>query len=65
MMPNLSDTPELRTQLDSLLPARASEIVICPDAGHAFHADYRPSYQKAAAEDGWARLLAWFARHLA
>ena len=45
--------------------ARASEIVIYPEAGHAFHADYRPSYQKTAADDGWARLLAWFARHLA
>ena len=30
------------------------------DAGHAFHADYRPSYRKAEAEDGWQRMLAWF-----
>jgi carboxymethylenebutenolidase len=42
----------------------ASEIVVYPDASHAFHADYRPSYHKAAAEDGWQRLTAWFARHL-
>ncbi|MGP1682504.1 MAG: dienelactone hydrolase family protein, partial [Giesbergeria sp.] len=35
--------------------ARASEFVVYPDAPHAFHADYRPSYRKAAAEDGWAR----------
>lgn len=40
--------------------ARASEIVVYPDAGHAFHADYRPSYRQAAAEDGWKRTLAWF-----
>lgn len=32
------------------------EIVIYPDAPHAFHADYRPSYRKEAAEDGWQRL---------
>ena len=33
-----------------------SEIVIYPDTPHAFHADYRPSYRKEAAEDGWKRL---------
>jgi carboxymethylenebutenolidase len=40
--------------------AKKSEFVIYPDAQHAFHADYRPSYQKAAADDGWKRCLAWF-----
>ena len=40
--------------------ARASRFVIYPDAPHAFHADYRPSYRKEAAEDGWTRSLAWF-----
>ena len=40
-----------------------SEIVIYPDAGHAFHADYRPSYRKGPAEDGWKRLLQWFKTH--
>jgi carboxymethylenebutenolidase len=39
--------------------AKASEFVVYPEAPHAFHADYRPSYRKAAAEDGWQRLLAW------
>ena len=39
------------------------EIVIYPDVGHAFHADYRPSYRKDAAEDGWKRALAWFRRY--
>lgn len=42
----------------------ASELVLYPDAPHAFHADYRPSYRKDAAEDGWKRALAWFARYL-
>jgi len=36
-----------------------SEIHVYPDAPHAFHADYRPSYRKDAAEDGWKRLQAW------
>ncbi len=40
---------------------KASELVVYPDAPHAFHADYRPSYRKADADDGWRRCLAWFA----
>jgi carboxymethylenebutenolidase len=40
-----------------------SEIVIYQNAGHAFYADYRPSYRKAAAEDGWSRLQEWFTDH--
>jgi carboxymethylenebutenolidase len=43
--------------------AEKSEFVIYPDAPHAFHADYRPSYVKAAADDGWQRCLAWFKAH--
>jgi carboxymethylenebutenolidase len=39
--------------------ARKSEFVVYPDTPHAFNADYRPSYRKAAAEDGWKRCLAW------
>jgi len=41
--------------------AKASQFVVYPDAPHAFHADYRPSYRKEPAEDGWKRCLAWFA----
>lgn len=40
-----------------------SEIVLYPDTPHGFHADYRPSYRKEAAEDGWKRLQAWFKQH--
>jgi carboxymethylenebutenolidase len=40
--------------------AKRSEFVVYPDAPHAFHADYRPSFRKDAAEDGWKRCLAWF-----
>ena len=42
-----------------------SEIIIYPDTPHAFHADYRPSYRKEQAEDGWKRLSAWFKQYLA
>jgi carboxymethylenebutenolidase len=40
--------------------AKASEFVVYPQAPHAFHADYRPSYRKDAAEDGFQRALQWF-----
>ena len=43
--------------------AKASQFVIYPDAPHAFHADYRPSYRQAAADDGWKRALEWFKVH--
>jgi carboxymethylenebutenolidase len=42
----------------------ASEIITYPGTPHAFHADYRPSYRKAEAEDGWKRCLAWFEKYL-
>ena len=38
-----------------------AELVMYPEAGHGFHADFRPdNYRKADAEDGWKRMLAWF-----
>jgi len=40
--------------------ATRSQFVVYPGAPHAFHADYRPSYRKDAAEDGWKRCVAWF-----
>lgn len=41
------------------------EFVIYPEAPHAFHADYRPSYRAEAARDAWSRCLDWFRRYLA
>lgn len=40
-----------------------SYIHLYPDAGHAFHADYRPNYRAPEAQDGWQRMLAWFRQH--
>ncbi|MCY7322776.1 MAG: dienelactone hydrolase family protein, partial [Phormidesmis sp. CAN_BIN36] len=37
-----------------------SEIIVYPNAPHAFFADYRPSYRETEAKDGWKRLQAWF-----
>ena len=43
--------------------AKASEIHLYDNAPHAFHADYRPSYRKEEAEDGWKKMLAWFRKN--
>ena len=43
--------------------AAASEFVVYPAAPHAFHADYRPSYRKDEAADGFAKALQWFKTH--
>ena len=42
---------------------KPSEIILYPDTPHAFFADYRPSYRKDKADDGWKRLLAWFKKN--
>jgi carboxymethylenebutenolidase len=43
--------------------AQASEFVVYAKAQHAFHADYRPAYDEAAAKDGWERCLDWLRRN--
>jgi carboxymethylenebutenolidase len=43
--------------------ARRSGFHIYPDAPHAFHADYRPSFRMDAAQDGWRRCVEWFRSH--
>jgi carboxymethylenebutenolidase len=40
-----------------------SEFVVFPNSGHAFNADYRPSYVEADAKEGWRRCLEWFKTH--
>ena len=42
---------------------KQSMIHVYDGMPHGFHADYRPSYRKEAAEDGWKRMLAWFKKH--
>jgi carboxymethylenebutenolidase len=54
-----NDTVEMMK--DALKKAnKKAEIVLYPDTPHGFNADYRPSYRKQQAEDGWKRMLAWF-----
>ncbi len=45
-------------------PAAAkSQFVIYPDAPHAFHADYRATYQEGPAKNGWDQCIKWFKQH--
>lgn len=60
----LDTVDKMKTALAQGSPAaRRSEFVVFPDAPHAFHADYRPSYRQGPAEEGWKRCLAWFKAH--
>ena len=56
------DTVErMKTALkDGSAAAKKSEFVVYDGAPHAFHADYRPSYRKEPADDGWKRCVDWF-----
>jgi carboxymethylenebutenolidase len=60
----LDSVEKMKTALASgSAAAKRSEFMVYPDAPHAFHADYRPSFRKEVAEDGWKRCLAWFKTH--
>jgi carboxymethylenebutenolidase len=54
----LADVEAMRAALKAA--GKPSEIVVFPDAGHGFFADYRPSFKADDAAAGWARCLAWF-----
>ncbi len=60
-----STTPAQIAQAEAKAKGAGKTVafVVYPDAGHGFHADYRPSYNAADAADGWARMLAWFRRY--
>jgi carboxymethylenebutenolidase len=60
----LTDVDKMKAALAAgSAAAKKSQFFVYPDAPHAFHADYRPSFQKAPAEDGWQRCLDWFKAH--
>jgi carboxymethylenebutenolidase len=57
----LADVDAMRAALKAA--DKPSEIVVYPEAGHAFLADYRPSYRAEDAAAGWAACLDWFRQH--
>lgn len=57
----MDSVEKMRAALKTGSPAAMkSQIDVYPDTPHAFNADYRPSYRKDQAEDGWKKALAWF-----
>jgi carboxymethylenebutenolidase len=58
----VADVKEMESALKAA--GKTAEFVLYPDAPHAFHSDYRPSYRENAAKDAWARCLAWFNKYL-
>jgi carboxymethylenebutenolidase len=57
----LADVEKMRAALAAA--KNPSEIVVFPEAGHGFNADYRPSYRAEDAREGWRQALAWFRKH--
>jgi len=58
---SLKSVEEMRTALAK--GQSRSEIIVYPDSGHAFHADYRPSYVADDAKDSWKRCINWLHTH--
>ena len=59
----LAHVERLRAGLLAFGKDKQSPIHVYEGMPHAFHADYRPTYRKEAADDGWKRKLAWFKKH--
>lgn len=59
-------SPDVARELEQRLAGTSQPwtVEIFENAGHAFFADYRPSYVEAAAFDLWAKVLAFFEHHL-
>ena len=57
----VSQVDQMRAALKAA--GKTAELIVYPDAGHAFFADYRPSYREADAKDGWNRLQTWFKKY--
>jgi len=56
--------PQIEAMSKALAAAGgASKIIVYDDTGHAFHADYRPSYNKADAEESWSQATNWLKQH--
>ena len=60
--PSPEQTQMIEQELQRL--GKTYEFHTYQNAGHAFFADYRPSYRQEAAVDGWRRVFEWFDGHL-
>lgn len=60
---HIQDVVRRFAKLGYLSSSSKSEIIVYPDAPHAFFADYRPTYRETEAQDGWQRLQKWFKQY--
>jgi carboxymethylenebutenolidase len=58
---SVAQVEQMREELKAA--GKTAEFKIYPDAPHGFHADYRASYRKEAAEDAWQQLQNWFKKY--
>jgi carboxymethylenebutenolidase len=58
-----SSEPAAKAALDAA--GLVNDLVVEPDADHAFFNDTSPRYNPAAAADAWGRVQGWFDRYLA
>jgi len=59
----LEHVERMRAGLLAFGKDKTCPIHVYPDVPHGFHADYRPTYRKDQAADGWKRMLAWFKKN--
>lgn len=59
----LSTVEQMRQALAAAGKDRDCQIIVYPEAGHAFNSDYRPSYHEASAKDAWTKMLEWFKKY--
>jgi carboxymethylenebutenolidase len=59
----LTDMAKMRAAIAQAGKEGDCQILIYPEAGHAFNADYRPSYHEASSKDAWSKMLRWFQKH--
>jgi carboxymethylenebutenolidase len=60
--PSPADAEELRKRLEKA--GKTFQFDMFKNAGHAFFADYRPSYREKAAFELWPKMVAFFQSHL-
>jgi carboxymethylenebutenolidase len=62
--PNPSPAHAARMHDELTKHSKVHEFRMYRNAGHAFFADYRPSYRAAAAQDMWHQVLTFYGKHL-
>jgi carboxymethylenebutenolidase len=54
---------QMKAALAAAAAGKTAEFKIYPGAPHGFHADYRSSYRKEAADDAWSQMQGWLKKY--